>query len=174
MNSTLAISGDETVARILHRDWVVDGVLQISAFSLRQNETYISVNRPIIESFDEDISDFISKHPEFLITEDANIYRRAALNVDEVRNVKVLLGQQTLDVTVEVEPRDIHYKSHAGIFTRLAGENIKGGQQEEVYIDEGTSLPISAIFQKVQHRLLSLAMMEEHEMNVTHRYRTFL
>lgn len=62
MNSTLAISGDETVARILHRDWVVDGVLQISAFSLRQNETYISVNRPIIESFDEDISDFVSSY----------------------------------------------------------------------------------------------------------------
>ena len=51
MNSASTISGDETVIRVLHRDWFVDDELQIFAFALRQNETYISVNRPIIESF---------------------------------------------------------------------------------------------------------------------------
>ena len=58
---------------------------------------------------------------------------------------------------------DAHYKSHAGIFTRLAGENIKGGQSKEMSIDENTTLPIAAIFLKVQHRLLSLVSLEQQE-----------
>lgn len=163
MNSaaTSTICGDETVVRVLHRDWFVDDELQIFAFALRQNETYISVNRPIIESFDDDISDFITKHPDYLFSEESKTYKRAALNVGELRTISVILGQQTLDVGVEVEPRDVHYKSHAGIFTRLAGENIKGGQQKEVPIDDDTTLPIAAIFQKVQHKLLSLATIEQ-------------
>lgn len=44
MSSILSVSGDEKVVRILHRDWVIDGKIQINAFALRQNETYISVN----------------------------------------------------------------------------------------------------------------------------------
>jgi len=39
--------------------------------------------------------------------------------------------------------------------------NIKGGQQKEVPIDDDTTLPIGAIFQKVQHKLLSLATIEQ-------------
>lgn len=80
MNSaqTSTISGDETVVRVLHRDWFVDDELQIFAFALRQDETYISVNRPIIESFDDDISDFIANHPEYLASDDANTYKRSA------------------------------------------------------------------------------------------------
>ncbi|MBO5624809.1 MAG: hypothetical protein J5953_03340 [Prevotella sp.] len=162
MNSTSTISGNETVVRILHRDWIVDDELQISAFSLRQNETYISVNRPIIESFNDDISDFLSKHTEYLISDEPKAYKRAAMNVEELRSINVLLGQNNLDVAVEVEPRDSHYKSHSGIFTRLSGENIKGGQQKDVLIDEETTLPISAIYQKVQHKLLSIATLEQH------------
>lgn len=46
MTSTSAVSNEELVARILHQDWVVDGVIQLGAFTLRLNETYISVNRP--------------------------------------------------------------------------------------------------------------------------------
>ena len=161
MNSASTISSDETVVRVLNRDWFVDDELQIFAFALRQNETYISVNRPIIESFDDDISDFITKHPEYLVSDETNAYKRASLNVGELRTISVALGQQVLDVVVEVEPRDAHYKSHAGIFTRLAGKNIKGGQQKEVPIDDDTTLPIGAIFQKVQHKLLSLATIEQ-------------
>ena len=65
MSSVSAIDSEETVVRILHRDWVVDEELQITAFSLRHNETYISVNRPIIDSFGEDIADFLAKHPDY-------------------------------------------------------------------------------------------------------------
>jgi len=43
----------------------------------------------------------------------------------------------------------------------LAGENIKGGQQKDVSIDDDTTLPIASIFQKVQNKLLSLATIEQ-------------
>ena len=45
-----SIDNSETVVRILHKEWVVDGQLQITAFALRQGESYISVNRPAIDS----------------------------------------------------------------------------------------------------------------------------
>ena len=45
-----SVDNNETVVRILHKDWVVDGQLQITAFSLRQDESYISVNRPAIDT----------------------------------------------------------------------------------------------------------------------------
>lgn len=165
MSSVSAIDSEETVVRILHRDWVVDEELQITAFSLRHNETYISVNRPIIDSFGKDIADFLAKHPDYLIPNKPSAYACAALNVGELRGINVVLGQQTLDVVVEVEPRTTHNKSHAGIFTRLAGANIKGGQQKEIHLDEKTTLPVAAIFQKVQHKLLSLAVLEQQEIS---------
>ena len=48
MNTTPSVDDKETVVRILHKEWVVDGQLQITAFGLRQGESYISVNRPAI------------------------------------------------------------------------------------------------------------------------------
>ena len=48
MSDTLNMVADtEDVARILRRNWVVDGILQHYAFDMRRNETYISVNRPV-------------------------------------------------------------------------------------------------------------------------------
>ena len=35
MSSASTINGNEKVVRILHRDWVVDGVVMINAFTLR-------------------------------------------------------------------------------------------------------------------------------------------
>ena len=67
-----------------------------------------------------------------------------------------------MDLSVEVEPRDSHYQSHAGIFTRLSGQNIKGGQQKDVSIDDHTTVPVMAILQKVQHRLLALSALEQY------------
>ena len=51
MITTSPIDNNEPVVRILHKEWVVDGQLQITAFALRQGESYISVNRPAIETF---------------------------------------------------------------------------------------------------------------------------
>ncbi len=166
MSSASTINGNEKVVRILHRDWVVDNELQINAFALRQNETYISVNRPSIESYVSDVSDFVKNHASFRVSDDSQSIRLASLNVGEVRSISISLGRQTVDLSVEVEPRDSHYQSHAGIFTKLAGQNIKGGQQMDVSINENTTLPIMAIFQKVQYRLKELATLEEQPLGV--------
>ena len=121
-----SVDNNETVVRILHKEWVVDGQLQVTAFALRQGESYISVNRPSIDTFTSDVSDFVSKHADYKVSDEGSLtYRQASLDVSAVRNIKVELGQLSADVSVEVEPRDAHYKSHAGIFTRYNEKIIK-------------------------------------------------
>ncbi len=162
-----SVDNNETVVRILHKEWVVDGQLQITAFALRQGESYISVNRPAIDTFLCDVSDFVSKHADYKVSDEGSLaYCQAGLNVSAVRNIKVELGQLSADVSVEVEPRDAHYKSHAGIFTRYDDKNIKGVQ--EVIQDKNDGLmPVRAILQKVQHQLLALAVLERHEISLS-------
>lgn len=167
MITTSSIDNDETVVRILHREWVVDGQLQITAFALRQGESYVSVNRPSIDTFLSDVSDFVSKHTDYKVSDEGSLtYRQAGLNVSAVRNIRVELGQLSADVTVQVEPRDAHYKSHAGIFTRYDEKNIKGGQ-ENILANNDCLMPVRAILQKVQHQLLALSTLEKHEISLS-------
>lgn len=130
MSMPVIVDDGETVARILHREWIVDGELQIYAFALRKNEAYISVNRPSVASFESDVLDFIIEHPAYRSESDSLSFKQAELNVCEIRKITSELGDLSLDVSVEVEPRYSHYKSHAGIFTRVEGRNIKGGQHK--------------------------------------------
>ena len=167
MTATPSVDNNETVVRILHKDWVVDGQIQITAFALRQGESYISVNRPSIDTFSSDVSDFVSKHADYKVCDEGSLtYRQAGLDVSAVRNIKVELGQLSADVSVEVEPRDAHYKSHAGIFTRYDEKNIKGGQ-ESIQDKNDCLMPVRAILQKVQHQLLAFAILEQHEISLS-------
>ena len=79
------ISDEEDVARILHQDRVVDGKLQLGAFTLRPNETYISVNRSSIESFSKDVASFVESHPMYQHSNTA--YRCALLSVKGLRDI---------------------------------------------------------------------------------------
>ena len=167
MIETPSVDDKETVVRILHKEWIVDGQLQITAFALRQGESYISVNRPVIDTFLSDVSDFVSKHADYKVSDKGSLtYRQASLSVSAVRNIKVELGQLAADVSVKVEPRDAHYKSHAGIFTRCDEKNIKGGQ-ESIQDKNDCLMPVRAILQKVQHQLLALSTLGHHEINIS-------
>ena len=167
MTVTPSVDNNETVVRILHKDWVVDGQLQVTAFALRQGESYISVNRPAIDAFQSDVSDFLSKHSDYKVSDEGSLtYRQAGLGVSAVRNIRVELGQLSADLSVEVEPRDAHYKSHAGIFTRYNEKNIKGGQ-ETIQDKNDCLMPVRAILQKVQLQLLALSTLEQHEISLS-------
>ncbi len=165
MNSVRIVDDNEVIARILHKDWVVDGQLQVFAFVLRPNESYISVNRPSIETFKEDVSDFVGNHPEFRSSEEVLSCKLARMSVKDVRTIQVDLGSLSADVSVDVEPRSLHYHSHAGIFTRVNGKNLKGGPQTADHEDEYRILPVRAIHQKVQHALLALSKLEECQLD---------
>ena len=161
--SRTEIDNDEQIVRILHRDWIVDGVLQINAFALRDKETYISVNRPAIETFSDDVRDFIKNHSAFKTADDSNEYQRANFNVGEVRNIRISLKGEVASLSVDVESRDSHYKSHAGVFTRIEGRNIKGGQQDSFIPKEGNAISYDAIHMKVQYALLGLSTVEQYQ-----------
>lgn len=76
-----SIDNNEKVVRILHKDWVMDGQLQITAFALRQGESYVSVNRPVIDTFLSDVSDFVSKHADYKVSDKGSlVYCQAGLD----------------------------------------------------------------------------------------------
>ena len=85
--------------------------------------------------------------------------------VSGVRGIKVLDDNNTpLAIEVEVEPRDVHTKSHAGIFVRTCDQNVLPGRSLM-----GTSVPeavsVDMILQDVRWELLALSTVEEHEIN---------
>ena len=159
MNQELIVKSDEQIARILHPEWIVDDEVQYSAFVLSNGETYLSVNRLAIDTYDDDINDFISKHPNYKA--DGNAYHRALMEVGDVRNMNVELNQRVANLTVEVEPRNMHYKSHAGVFVRVDDKNVKGGQEGAFIADDGDVVSYDDIRQKVSLGLLQLATLEK-------------
>ncbi len=162
MSQNQTVSNTEQLDRILQREWLVDGKLQASAFALRRDETYLSVNRPSVSSFSHDVMDFITRHPEFRSLGSAAACRVAELNVGQVRDIRFHLGNNLAEVFVEVEPRDNNYQSHAGVFTKCDGKNFKGGQ-ESVVISNGKHFPAKAILQKVRYALLQKTELKSLE-----------
>lgn len=153
------INNNENVARILRKFWVLDNEIQHTAFMLRRGETYISVNRPAVASYNSDVRNFVETNPDFYADESKTKYSRALLNVGEIRATKVSFSGITLNINVEVEPRDVFTKSHAGIFTRHENRNVKTG--DTLYIkslDENISA--DEVLLEVRSRLVDLAKLE--------------
>lgn len=163
MSDLNIIDSKESIARLLNQEWIVSGVLQQTAFQLRPGETYLSVNRTSIETYNSDVAEFIDEHPNFKTGSDCNTYCRALMNVGEVRGMELSFKGNTLNVNVEVEPRATHTKSHAGIFARFQGKNLKGGQNFLTDAKYNEPISVPDILQKMRWRLLSLSKMEECE-----------
>ena len=158
------VSSEENVIRLLSTDWVVNDEIQHTAFMLRTGESYISVNRPAVDTFSQDIANFLSNHPNYYVDGSTEIYQCAMLNVGDIKNINVEYEGKAIDVMVEVEPRDIHSKSHAGIFTRFHDKNLKNG---DVLNYEPMAEEISAdvILLDVRFHLLKLSTLEKYELN---------
>ena len=153
------IPDSEHVARLLSRSWVSEGRILHIAFTLREKETYISVNRLAVSSYGLDVSSFINSHPDFYANEEKSLYIRAIINVGDVRNSKIYVDNVELDIDVDVEPRDIFTKSHAGIFTRHGGVTIK---KDDTIFVKATRKGISSdqVLLKVRSRLLDISKLE--------------
>ena len=61
---------------------------------------------------------------------------------------------------VEVEPRDFHTKSHAGIFTRFQNKNIKKGQLLKAG-PTAQDISVDTILLEVRKELKNLSTVEE-------------
>ena len=161
------IGQEEEIARILHREWVADGNLQLNAFALRPGESYLSVNRLIVESCSGDIYDFVSHHPDYLISDEFSKCHLAKIRVSDIDNQSISYKEWIACLSVEVEPRRAHYKSHAGIFTRVNGRNLKGGQQAELLANDGQKVSYDEIALKVQLNLVRLAQLTTFELSLS-------
>ena len=158
MSKNLIVPPVEDVARILSPEWIEDGELMHEAFMLNVGETYISVNRPSINSYVDDVTDFINKHPDYMFCE--NLYKRAMLNVGDIQSIDISLEGVNAKINVEVESRDIHTKSHAGIFTRFQDKNVKRGQTLKVgKLFNGISA--DTVLLEVRMNLLGISTVED-------------
>ena len=162
-SKTLSFSSDivlseESVVRILAKDWFVKGKLLSVAFALESGETYLSVNRPAIDTYDSDVSSFVKNHDHYAF--DDNSYRRAMLSVEAVRGIDVKLGETQMKIDVEVESRGTHTKSHAGIFTRFQNANVKNGQLLKAG-PTGEEISTDTVLLEVRKELQNLSSVEE-------------
>ena len=156
MTDSTTVDFSEKVARILSTEWLVDGQLMNIAFTLLEGETYISVNRLVISTYDSDVAGFVAKHGKYLFGTDS--YKRAILCVSDIRDIKVDAFGEPLKINVEVEPRDSHTKSHAGIFTRYERKNVKRGDTLS-HLDKDISADDVLI--KVRTQLLNMSTVEQ-------------
>ena len=153
------VSSAEQVVRLLNRIWIVEGELQPAAFVLNAGETYLSVNRPAVASYESDVDDFISKHPAFCVHSSQKLYYRANLSVGDVRNIGCLIGDERLQIDVDVEPRSMYYQSHAGIFTRVDGVTVKA-DKSIAYPGSKYGVSSEPILMKLRFELLRLSNVE--------------
>ena len=157
------VSDSEIVSRVIRREWIVDGVLQQTAFTLNSNETYLSVNRPAISTFETDVKCFVTSHEDFQFDE-GNTCRLASMPVSGIRSIEVLDDNNNpLDIDVEVEPRDVHTKSHAGIFVRSGAQNVLPGRSL-IGFSVPAEVSVDIILQDVRWELLSLATLEQRSL----------
>ena len=155
------VLSSENVARILSKEWFVRGKLNSMAFTLDLGESYLSVNRTGIESFKADVESFVMSHQSYSFG--GGDYKLALLNVGEIRAIEVNVGDTNMKIDVEVEPRDTHTKSHAGIFTRFQKKNIKRGQLLKVG-PVANEISANSILLEVRSELLRMATVEECQM----------
>ena len=150
----------EDVVRLVNSKYVLDDVVSVEAFATSIGETYLSVNRPLVESFREDIKSFVKTHNDFILRNNASLACYGAkMKVGEVCDISVVHGSEKLDVSVEVEPRAAHTKSHAGIFVRSNNNNVvRGRQLTSLSIPHGVST--DSILMEVQWRLHDIAKLE--------------
>ena len=92
---SLNIDDAENVVRLISSEWIEDGCLLNAAFALTPKEKYLSVLRPIIETFNEDILLLTTKHEEF--KSDDSHCQTALLKVGAIRNIKIDNGNEILN-----------------------------------------------------------------------------
>lgn len=158
-STTIFVSPEEKVARLINKAWIDRGVLLNAAFALSPRETYLSVNRLSVESYNKDVKTFIEKHSDYQLAEKPGSYRRALLIVEQINRIEVVNDNDILDVKVEVEPRSKHTKSHAGIFVRAKGQNVvRGRELSPDTLPAGVSS--DAVLQELRWQLYDIAEMQ--------------
>lgn len=159
-----SIDAKENVARLLCKEWVEEGEISVDAFALAPKETYLSVNRPSVPTYESDVRQFISNHQKFVFAEkNDTIFNAAMMNVGDIRGITVEIDGSPIDLDVEIEARDAHTKSHAGIFVRSNGENIvKGRDVMSASVPKGVSS--DDILMEVQWCLKGIAQLTTYEL----------
>ena len=144
------LDSSENVARAIFSPLMINesGQLLRSAFSLRHNESYISVCQMSKESWLDDVRSIPTN-------ENRVLEGYATLTVADVR--KLAFVHQWKTVTFEVFDKSTELnKSHAGITISFDGNELKGDRNLTLKdLPEDVSAPV--VLLRAQRRLLNLA-----------------
>lgn len=144
------ILDDDKVARAVFSPQMVDaqGNLTRAVFSLRHNESYISVCRMSIDGWLDDINAIPT-------SADRRLYGYAAMNVGCIRTQSFQYDNRQLTFDV-VDKHTAKHKSHAGIVLEVDGVALKGDKTAllKPLPADTSAQPLLLMF---QGRLLKLA-----------------
>ncbi|MCR5455812.1 MAG: hypothetical protein K6F33_12565 [Bacteroidales bacterium] len=141
------MKNNENVARLLKDVWYSDGIVASAAFNLRPqiHETYISVLRESVNTFNKDITLVCKNLPAYY----------AIMNVAEIKSLKV----KTLDDDIEFDVRAVDnekIKSHAGIFININGQKLVGGEPFE-YLKMQQGMSSDVVLLEIRKTLAKLS-----------------
>lgn len=141
----------EYVARAIIMSTMLDssGNVSLAAFTLRHNESYISVARMAVEGWLEDL-----KRIPTSATRQFGGYCK--MGVGDIRNLGFIYNEKN-EVAFDVEDKaTITNKSHAGILI-LFGENTLKGDKETVLKPLPTGVSATGLQMLIQSKLSQLA-----------------
>ena len=145
---TEMIDNKEKVVRVLFPNKVLHGRVIGGAFVLRpqREETNISVFRVNGPTFANDIQKL-----------DAGRNLCCSLmGVEEIRSVIISQGMNTISCDV-IETGLLQSTSHAGIIVSVNGQQLIGGHESEMAIDNEAGGSMDALLLAMQHRLAAIA-----------------
>lgn len=97
------IDSKENVARLLSNEWLVEGEVSVDAFALAPKETYLSVNRPSVPTYEADVRKFVSSHREYLFAENNEmVFSAAMMNVGDIRGIIVDVDGSSMDLVMPI------------------------------------------------------------------------
>lgn len=149
-STTTIIEDKANVARAIFFPQMINdrGLLSRAAFSLRHNESYISVCRMDIDSWLDDMK-AIPANTE------RQLYGYAVLNVGDVRKQSFSHDNHKVELDV-VDKHTGKNKSHAGIVVAFDGEGLQGDKNSILKVLPPNTYAQTLLL-KVQRRLLKLA-----------------
>jgi hypothetical protein len=144
------IDDSEFVARAIFSPTMIDssGKIATVAFTLRHNESYISVAQMSIENWLDDIK-------SIPVNSLRQLYGYGQLNVGEIRSIEIHFFDNTVQFCVEDKSSE-NNKSHAGIIVLYGTEPLKG-DKIKLLKPLQERIPASMLLLKIQSKLANIA-----------------
>ena len=144
------IGNAENVVRVLFPNKILHGKVMGGAFALRpyREESDLSVFRLSGTTFKNDIQ---------ALDKGRNL-DCAKMGVSAIRAINLMKDHDIATCDV-IESGDVKVTSHAGIVTYINSQQLIGGHESEIELQDKHGASLNALILAVQHRLVAIAQL---------------